>query len=219
MPFWRDKLLQISYAPFTRVDIRRMNALGILDEPAVQRAYQDIGYDTARATLLTDFTLALNADEDPDDLSEVTELSRASVIGFYSDGVLDRDSAMELLIDMGYSTESALMYVTASELDAERQARKDIKALVIDKFKAGIISFQEAESEIMGLGLETVERDRVIIALVKAQAATYKMPSKADLDKMYKKELITDDIYLYSLSLHGYSPFWSDIYLKMLKEG
>ena len=31
-PFWRDKLIKIAYQPYTRVDVRRMHDMGVLDD-------------------------------------------------------------------------------------------------------------------------------------------------------------------------------------------
>jgi len=60
MPFWRDKLMQLSYKPLTRVDVRRMHLLGTLDESGVRRAYRDVGYNDRNASLMTDFTVRYN---------------------------------------------------------------------------------------------------------------------------------------------------------------
>ncbi|MBA7524177.1 hypothetical protein ES705_16314 [subsurface metagenome] len=57
MPFWRDKLIQIAYRPLTRVDVRRMFALGVLDVSGVRKAYTDLGYNDYNADLMTNFTI------------------------------------------------------------------------------------------------------------------------------------------------------------------
>jgi hypothetical protein len=57
MPFWRDKLIQIAYRPLSRVDVRRMFALGVLNVSGVRRAYTDIGYNDYNADLMTQFTI------------------------------------------------------------------------------------------------------------------------------------------------------------------
>ena len=57
MPYWRDKLMQISYDVLTRVDVRRMYALGVLTESEVNSAYQDMGYKPSDADKLTQFTV------------------------------------------------------------------------------------------------------------------------------------------------------------------
>ncbi len=57
MPFWRDKLIQIAYRPLTRVDVRRMYALGVIDVSGVMKAYTDLGYNKYNADLMTKFTV------------------------------------------------------------------------------------------------------------------------------------------------------------------
>lgn len=69
--YWRQKLIAISYAPFTRVDVRRMYKTKVLDIAAVKQAYLDIGYNDQRAQQLADFTVKLEdtqAQLDPDAL-------------------------------------------------------------------------------------------------------------------------------------------------------
>jgi len=57
MPYWRDKLIQIAYRRLTRVDVRRMFALGVLDVGGVRKAYTDLGYNEYDANLMTNFTV------------------------------------------------------------------------------------------------------------------------------------------------------------------
>ncbi len=58
MPYWRDKLIQIAYRPLSRVDVRRMYALGVIDTSGIRKAYKDIGYNEYNADLMTKFTVA-----------------------------------------------------------------------------------------------------------------------------------------------------------------
>ncbi|GAJ22370.1 unnamed protein product, partial [marine sediment metagenome] len=45
LPRYHDDLLAIAYAPWTRVDIRRMHKLGVIpDRAGLEEAYGDIGY-------------------------------------------------------------------------------------------------------------------------------------------------------------------------------
>ena len=53
MPFWREKLKDISYNPLTRVDVRRMHRIGVLEEEGVFNAYLDVGYNEENAQLMT----------------------------------------------------------------------------------------------------------------------------------------------------------------------
>lgn len=58
-PFWRDKLKAIAYKVLTRVDIRRMYKVGVLDKEGVKRAYQDMGVSPRYIDPIVDFTLKL----------------------------------------------------------------------------------------------------------------------------------------------------------------
>jgi hypothetical protein len=53
MPFWRESLKKIAYNPLTRVDVRRMYSVGVIDREGVKRSYLDIGYDEEKAELMT----------------------------------------------------------------------------------------------------------------------------------------------------------------------
>ncbi|KKL25173.1 hypothetical protein LCGC14_2407960, partial [marine sediment metagenome] len=97
MPFWRDKLTQIAFSPLTRIDIRRMHKVEVLTEEEVNRAYHDIGYSDLNAERLTAFTLRLNAPKAKDDVDELAKLTRASVLGFFEDGIINADKARSLL--------------------------------------------------------------------------------------------------------------------------
>ena len=55
-PIMREWLRGLAYAALTRVDIRRMYNLGVVDRDEVLQLYMDIGYDTTNAELLTKFT-------------------------------------------------------------------------------------------------------------------------------------------------------------------
>ncbi|GAJ10812.1 unnamed protein product, partial [marine sediment metagenome] len=97
MPAWREPLKDISYNPFTRVDVRRMHKIGVLDEEAVFTAYADVGFspfapghdhETVAAAFacetcrheskvghMLDFTILYNADP-PEAEKTVTDTER-----------------------------------------------------------------------------------------------------------------------------------------------
>lgn len=64
MPFWRDKLIEMAYTRFTRIDIRRMYNIGVMNESDVKAAYIRIGYNDNDATLMTRFVVKLKEQTD-----------------------------------------------------------------------------------------------------------------------------------------------------------
>ena len=67
-PFFIERMIEISFATYTRVDLRRMFKAGVLTEDEVYQGYLDIGYDEAKARNLSDFAI-LDARENERDLA------------------------------------------------------------------------------------------------------------------------------------------------------
>ncbi len=217
MPFWRDKLTAISFSPLTRVDIRRMHKVGVLSESEVNRAYHDIGYSDENAQRLTDFTLRLNAPKAAEEVSELAALTRASVLGFFEDGIIDAPRARSLLLDLGVSEQAADLFIGAKEADLERADRKDQIQLILDQQGAGILQFDEAQDRLAGLGLETREQERAVTKLLRQEARLTQLPSRGELDRMLKAGVIPREEYLATLQRRGYAEKWATRFLQLVE--
>ncbi len=214
-PGWRQPLKDIAFHPYTRVDIRRMHRIGVLDEDEVHRGYLDLGYDEDKARGLTEFTKVLNEPKGIEDDAELGHLSRTAVLGFYEDGVLSRQRAAELLVTAGHTPEAAQLYLNASDADEERSDRKTETALIIELAEAGSLGWDEAEDKLRGLGLETREVERAVTKLLRARQRKTKLPSKGDADAFFVAHLLTKDEYEDLLGRIGYSPKWTRMYLQI----
>jgi hypothetical protein len=122
MPFWRDKLIQISYNPLTRVDIRRMYALNIINTAEVNKAYQEIGYNTENAARLTTFTVKLTeqaaaraaAAKEKAKAEKIPLWTTAQTLSFVKKGLITTDRARQELIWLGYDEERIRIYLASS---------------------------------------------------------------------------------------------------------
>ena len=117
-PYWRDKLTAVAYNPFTRVDVRRMHDLGVIDDTELIRSYMDLGYDEEKALKMAQFTVKYNA-------SHEKELTRGAIISSYEKGLIDRVDALNLLVAQDYSHDLADYYLTLSGYKIE-QDRKSV---------------------------------------------------------------------------------------------
>lgn len=107
LPFFRDKLLAISYNPVTRVDLRRLFKGGIITEEAVFDGYRDLGYNDEKARYLTDYTKKYYS---PDDKSQVDDMADLAVTTFrtaYRRHVITRDEALDRIVEAGYAEDVA----------------------------------------------------------------------------------------------------------------
>lgn len=217
MPFWRDKIVAISYSPFTRVDIRRMNKIGVLSESEVNEAYLDIGYSEKSAARLTQFTIELNKGGEVTEEETLNKLTRAAIVGFFRDGILERAQAAELLQGIGLTQASANLFLTTVDLDEQQKERKAEVSLIVDNVISGAITKSEGEDRLNTLGLSSRELSLASIKLRRAEASRAKIPSRSDLDKMLAAGLIGDAEYVDNLGIHGYSKKWADKYLELAK--
>lgn len=215
MPFWRDKLKQISFSPLTRVDVRRMHKLGVLSEEEVTRAYRDIGYDEVNASRLTEFTVQLNEGSDTDDDTGLADLTRSNILTFFKDGVIDGDSARDLMVLTGVSEDAAELYIISAEMQIEAEARRDAIELIVERAKSGTISFDQAQDDLNRLPLEELEKARAINTLEREESRQVKLPSKGDLDKMIKQGVIDQGVYRETMQRIGYADVWITRYLKL----
>jgi len=219
MPFWRDKLIEISFNPLTRVDIRRMHKVGVLSVEEVNRAYLDVGYNEINAKRLTDFTVRLNGTVDDGAESELTSLTRSNILRFYNDGVVDRPTTVSVLLTTGLSQDAADLFIISADLTIQADERKDSIDTVIERVKGGVITFEQAQDELNRLELEELEKQRAVNILVRAQAKRNKLPTKSDLDKFLDNKIISSDEYLKNVRLLGYSDEWAQRYLQLRQRG
>ena len=218
MPGWRDDLIAISYRPYTRVDIRRMHDTGVLSEDEVYDAYRDIGYNDERARTLTDFTVELNRD-DPDPLEPLDGLTRSAVISAYKDGLIDRITAEGLLEAEGVGADARLIYLNDAELDIEKELRNDQSQTLLIEYENAAISLREAVIALRALPLTPLENEKVELKLRRITAKRTKLPSKADLQKMYKNSVIGKGTFKDQMERLGYPDKWIEDYIKLVKLG
>lgn len=212
-PFWREKLKLISFANFTRVDIRRMHALGILDEAQVIRAYQDIGYDPEKAALMMQFTVQLNQSADPENPDDLGKLTRASVLNFYGDGLLTREAAIGLLVEGGNTPAAAALYISDVDFERERKNRNAEIGLIVELAEAGTITMEEATDRLNRLGIAADEVARALAAIVRAQNKKTQLPTKAEGMRWFKKGIIQREQLIDLLRRLGYADAWVIIYV------
>ncbi len=171
-PYWRGRLEAISYRPYTRVDIRRMYSVGILDDAGVYHAYRAIGYNDKRAKELLAFTKSLDATAKS---KKKILRNNTWVCKHYANGVLSEQEAREMLKKNGLSGEDADYFVKTCQLEERtrilNQAIKDVKSA----YMAGSLASWQVNQILYGLGVETFKIDQLLknwqlhLTLVKKQ--------------------------------------------------
>jgi hypothetical protein len=195
--FFRDRLVAISYNPYTRVDVRRLYGTGVITESQVKSNYLDLGYDEEHATNLTTFTCqGAKAEE--------KGVTPSVITGLYHDALLGRDAAKTMLTDLGYSPENAeyLLLLVDVSLD-----QANVNAQLAD-IQTRYVDGELDESALQGaLGPLNLASDRQTQLLAKWQILRrnhIKRPSSSQLEAFYKLGLIDAATYTAGLLAAGY---------------
>jgi hypothetical protein len=185
MPFWRDKLIQISYNPYTRVDIRRMHKLGILSDGELVKAYHDIGYDDEHAANLALFTIRLNTEEE-------TEFTASNILAGYAAGMLNVNEAYNMLVDMGKSGDYASFVLAVEDY-------KRAKALLTEKVnyvKTLYVNWEidgnGAVAQLAAFNLEADRIERFIEEWTISRMAKIAKPTIAQIEEWYKDGILDE---------------------------
>jgi len=206
--YWREKLMEASYRPYTRVDVRRMHASGVLGDVELKKAYTDIGYDDEHAEKMMEFTLAYNADTDK-------KLTQSQIIKAYRDSILKREDALELLKRLKFNDDQAAFYLSMADFDEALE----LQAMYIDaaktRFLDNIWDENTTRSALAKLNLAGARIDALIEKWTPNRISERKLPSKTDLDKFLKNKVITEDQYKTEMSRLGYNFQYTDWYLKV----
>jgi len=207
--FWREKLIKLSYSPYTRVDVRRMYQLGILSKEDVFKAYKDLGYDDEHARNLTEFTVAGASTSERD-------LTKSEILKGYRYKLLDREEAKEALMKMGYDEEEAEYYIALEDYNEEKERKEEVIKRTKTEFTKGIIDRNEVYKRLSEINLQSKEIDYYLSIWDTSRQAKPKQPSLADLKSFFKARVIDEKTFREELSNLGYSDKYIDWYVKTI---
>jgi len=203
VPWWVEKLIAISYTPYTRVDARRMHKLGVLSDDELVGVYKDIGYDDEHAKNMARFTILYNMEAE-------LEYTKSEVLKDYRLGMMSRAEANELLIGLGNSPQYADYLL---DLEDYKRANseitehlKHIKTLYI----AGEIDRTEATGRLGRLDLEADRIARYLDMWTIAREAKTARPTRAMIEEYYKDDIIDEQTARIELAKRHYQDYVID---------
>ena len=217
MPFWRDKLIEMSYNPLTRVDVRRMHKLKILDHDQVVRAYLDLGYNPQHAVWLTEFTEALNKEEVKVEKQADRELTKAEITRAYQERMLERVDAIALLMALDYDEPEADFILALIDWRLAADERDRRVSIIKKRYLAGVTAIQDVWGELSQLNLTAAEMQNISDELELQTIREPKLPSRTELEAWVKKGIIEDFEYIIRLIQMGYQEIDARHFLQALK--
>ena len=182
--FWRDRMIEISYSPFTRVDVRRMYKLGVLTIDEVKDAYKDIGYDEKRSQALADFTLKYETSSGTSIIDEYSDLTLSLLQQGYGKGAIDEGTFRDALTKMGYVGEVIDLIIKVSQLkevvekvpEVKNEFLSKVKTMVLNAYASKLLNESEANTMLATVGFTGQDA----VTLLKIATYDYEFSVKAD---------------------------------------
>lgn len=211
MPFWRDKLMEMSYRRLTRVDVRRMYKAGVLNEKEVYENYLQHGYTPENARKMTEFTVQWATPEH-------ASITRSDILTAYKNRMILRKEAAELLMAMGetyFHYEFMLNAVDYKKgLEVTENKIKGIRNL----YKTRVYDKNKTTDELLKLDLPTEEVDDLMqLWYYEVKAEPQKLWTTAQTLSFLKAEIITQDRGITELQALGYDDEHIAVYMRSIK--
>jgi len=222
-PYWIDKLIQISYHPFTRVDIRRMHKLGVLSDEDLVKAYMEIGYDEEKAKKLAEFTIKYNQDvpdvektEEDKRREELRGLTKSVIIKQFKENLLTEEEAKQYLKDLGFSDEVIELYIAMAKYEVEEERVNKYLHAYRRMFINGVIDYNKASDLLDELNIPARQKEFLLDLWELEKINKPAQPSKTELAQFLSLGIIDEETYKEKMRDLGYSDQYIDWYLKYI---
>lgn len=198
MPFWREKLVQISFKPLTRVDVRRMYGLGVIDEQEVLQAYKDIGYADENARRMADFTVKQV-------LASQTGFNSTDVVTAYKNDRVGRPEAFSMLAELGIKDQNITSILNAAETQREWTLLQDRIKAIHNLYNQDKLTIEEAKAELRKLRLSGEKVDALGESWYRETVSRVSTPwTAAQTLQMLQRDIISGQRAVSELKLLGY---------------
>ena len=206
-PGYIENMINIAYKPYSRVDARRMHTAGVLDDNEFLKSMQEIGYTVEKAQKLLEWTKSTKGQSQKD-------LTQSQILRSYNLGIKDQKNTVTDLEALGYDNVEATTIVSLSDRDNELDVIGDQLKAAEELFSVGNIDLAGLKAVINGLAIPAHMQKAAIARADLLKAKLIKIPSRATLQKWYKKQLIDGPEFIRRMQILGYQE--SDIQLYLL---
>jgi hypothetical protein len=182
-PYWFDKLTALSYNPYTRVDVRRLYAAGVVTREECKQTYKQLGYDDEHAEKLTEWTAKEGRQAQKD-------LTKAEMLNGMIYGVISEDVVRAALLKMGYNAQDIDWEISIRQAQAagyrrapDRQVQKgDLTRAYIDE----LITRTELHDTYIAMGYSEAETNLLLLLADKTKDA----PKRENQKSLVKTEVL-----------------------------
>jgi len=183
---WRERLLAISYSPLTRVDLRRIYELGLIDDNELLARLMEVGYTKKDAELMVEFYKTFRQEE-----ARTFAKNEIKYLLYY--GIINETEAKVMLERLGYTEEDAKIMIELWKVKLAEKDMRETQKFVRDAYALGEITRAEAEKMLKSAGLSEEVIAVVLDKEDKRRLKSIKLPSASTVVKWLKLGVITEE--------------------------
>lgn len=218
-PAFIDSITRAFYKPLSEAELTNLLKEGLITADELPKRLLSTGISPADAALkaqeiigkVNDPAAAAKTAKQAQK-EQFTGLSVANVEQAYTDGIIDKPTALGYLKDLGEADDIANLHLALIDHKiAADQQKSDIQNIT-DQVTLGMVDVNDAITQLGALGLTAVQQQKILVKLVKQTKPKTAKPSKADLDAFVKAGLVDQTFYLQELAKLGYSDTYVALY-------
>jgi len=183
---WRERLLAISYNPLTRVDLRRIYELGLIDDNELLARLMEVGYTKKDAELMLEFYKTFRQEE-----ARTFAKTEIKYLLYY--GIINESEAKVMLERLGYTEEDAKTMIELWKVKLAEKDMRETQKFVRDAYALGEITRAEAERMLREAGLSEEVIGVVLDKEDRRRLKSQKLPSPSTVVKWLRNNIITKD--------------------------
>lgn len=193
MPFWRDKLIALSYNPLTRVDVRRMYDTGVINKQEVYQSYLNVGYSPTDANRLTEYTIRWSEGNDDSDATKLKLKTRAVIEKAYARGILSRAEAKRELVELKYHPDDVELFLELIDYDEYIRLHPDrsidnnnrMESITLSAYRRKAISRDDALEQLLISGYTENDAETTLDYTDLEYATSFKVEVTSSIKEMY----------------------------------
>lgn len=210
-PYWRDLLTKVSYKVYTRVDLRRLHAFGLIDDNELVSNYKAQGYDQEHAEKMALFTKKYNQ-------TGSKGISKAEILKFYKIGVINQQDTIIYLEELGYTDIETKYLITSIDLQIEKEYVDEVIDSTKDLYINNFINTGEVFSRLNNVNITARKINVYIDQWDVIRTRHRKLPSKEDTISFFQNKIINEKKFYEMMGMLGYSDEHISMYTQLLSK-
>lgn len=219
MPGFIEPLINISYNPLTRVDVRRIHKLLNKDRSWLVDRYKDIGYNQDNAETMADFTIEYNKDPDGESKTKERDLTKSDILQAYKMDLYTESDTRLALQALGYNRDEAQTLIDRIDWQKELEIVDGYTDAAKRAYIGRLWDPQKTRETLNRLNLPSSYIEYLLDIWTVNRDLKDKMPTKAEILGWFKKGIITESSARDELSALGYETKYVEWYITGTKGG